>query len=257
MVPAGFRRGTVFLNGCDRFDEGLLRDSRRAYYACITQIDYNLGRLFARLREMALLDNTLILFASDHGDMLGDHHLGAKQVFLEGSAHVPMLLRLPERGTADDQRGTVCDELTGLPDIYVTCLAAAGLDMVDGYGIDGRDLREIAGGKVRRDVFFGVSGPHFAVMEGNYKYLYCAAGASELLFDLSDDPYEQHDLSEDTGMSAAKAELRGMLVAEIAAVRPDYLVGGELPADDPPDLGKLRGGWPGFHSREQPEDVMH
>ena len=257
MVPAGLRRSTVFLNGCDRFDADLLQDTRRAYYACITQIDYNLGRLFARMREMALLDNTLILFASDHGDMLGDHHLGAKQVFLEGSSHVPLLLRMPDGMPADDLRGTVCDELTSLPDIYATCLTAAKVDVPDGHKTDGMDLCRIARGRERRDAFFGVCGQHFAVVRGQYKYMYCAAGASELLFDLVDDPYEQRDLSGEAGCKTLKEELRSELVAEIAAVRPEYLAEGDLPVDEPPDLNKLRGTWPGFHSRERPEDVMH
>lgn len=256
-VPAGLRRGTTVLNGCDRFDEALLQDMRRAYYACITQIDYNLGRLFARLREMELLGNTLIVFASDHGDMLGDHHLGGKQSFLEGSSHVPLLLRMPETVSADDLRGVVCSELTCLSDVYATCLAVAGVDVPDGYEIDGMDLHEVARGRLHRDTFFGVCGPHFAILRGEHKYMYCADGASELLFDLSDDPYEQHDLSGDPGCTALKEELKHALVAEIAAVRPEYLVKGRLPAGDPPDLNKLRGVWPGFHSRERPEDVMH
>lgn len=92
-IPAGFMGPTSSLNGCDRFSPALLRDVRRAYYACLTQIDYNLGCVFARMRELGLLDNTLIIFSSDHGEMLGDHHMGAKTVFLEGSAHVPLLVR--------------------------------------------------------------------------------------------------------------------------------------------------------------------
>lgn len=257
MVPAGLRRSTFVLNGCDRFDENLLQDVRRAYYACVTQIDYNLGRLFARIRELGLLDRTVILFVSDHGDMLGDHHLGAKQVFLEGAAHVPLLLRMPESVAENDLRGIVCDELASLPDVYATCLSLAGVDVPDGHEIDGMDLHAVAGGKLRRDAFFGVCGQHFAVLSGNHKYMYCAGGASELLFDMVDDPYEQHDLCTDPAFAALKDELKGMLVAEIAAVRPEYLVEGRLPVDEAPDLDNLRGTWPGFHSRECPEDVMH
>lgn len=257
MVPPGLRRSTVMLNGCDRFDEDLIRDSRRAYYACITQIDYNLGRLFARLREMGLLENTAILFASDHGDMLGDHHIGAKQVFLEGSSHVPLLLRMPEGQRSTQLSGAVCDELATLSDIYTTCLSLGGVESPQGVDTDGLDLNAVAEGRSRREAFIGVCGQHYTILKGRHKYMYCAGGATELLFDMADDPYEQHDLSAEPGCAELKKELRLALTEEIATVRPEYLVNGQLPVEDPPDLVQLRGFWPGFHSREQPEDVMH
>lgn len=91
----------------------------------------------------------------------------------------------------------------------------------------------------------------------NNLYMYCAAGASELLFDLAADPYEQHDLAGDSECTELKLDLKNALVAEIAAVRPEYLPHGQLPVSDTPDLAKLRGAWPGFISREYPEDVLH
>ncbi len=256
-VPPGFRAATSVLNSCDRFDEALIKDVRRAYYALITQIDYNLGRLFARMRELGVLDNTLILFTSDHGDLLGDHHIGAKGAFLEGSAHVPMLMRVPEADASGDLQGQVSDALVTLADVYATCLGAAGVTPSDGYAIDGLDLREVAVGERTRETFVGVSKQHYGVVQGAYKYTYCAAGGSELLFDMVADPYEQHNLAGDAEFATVKADLREALVAELAEVRPEYLDDGDLPVDDPPDLDALRGNWPGFHSRERPEDVMH
>ena len=76
-------------------------------------------------------------------------------------------------------------------------------------------------------------------------------GGDELLFDLTADPYEQHDLSDRGDKQTLKAELIEILAAEIAAVRPEYLEDGRLPKSDPPDLDALRGFWPGFHSREK------
>ena len=94
-VPRGFLGSTRHLNNIDRYSAAQIRAVRRAYYACITHVDYTLGLLFARMREMGLLENTWIVFASDHGEMLGDHHLGAKSVYFEGSSHVPLLVRPP------------------------------------------------------------------------------------------------------------------------------------------------------------------
>ena len=261
MVPAGFRAASTYVAaGCERFSAETLLDMRRAYYACITQIDYNLGRLFARMRELDVLDNTLILFTSDHGEMLGDHHICAKSLFLEGAAHVPMLLRPPVGGMGDEERGRVCDELVCPVDVYATCLGAAGVAPPERYETDSLDLRRVARGESQRDVFFGVCRglwQYYAIIRGKHKYTYCADGASELLFDLSVDPYEQHDLASNPAHEALKEELQGALIAEIAEVRPEYLVDGQLPVRDTPDLESFRGGWPGFHSRECPEDVMH
>ena len=125
-IPAGFMSPTWQLNGIDRLSPQVIQQARRAYYACITQIDYNLGHLFARLRELGLLDDTLIVFSADHGEMLGDHHMGAKTVFLEGSAHIPMLIRGPERLIPRELTGLQSDELVCLADLMPTFLSAAG-----------------------------------------------------------------------------------------------------------------------------------
>jgi arylsulfatase len=71
--------------------------ARAAYYGLITQIDYNLGRIFAALQVHDLFNTTVILFTSDHGEMLGDHRAGAKGFLFERSNHVPMILRLSPR----------------------------------------------------------------------------------------------------------------------------------------------------------------
>jgi len=102
QIPQGYMQTTYLLNNAYRMSQEQLLDVKRAYYACITQIDYSLGLLFARIREMGLLENTWIIFTSDHGDMMGDHRMGAKSMFFEGSAHVPLLIR-PPSGAWDRQ----------------------------------------------------------------------------------------------------------------------------------------------------------
>lgn len=71
-LPPGLMTPTWSSNGIDSWSIERIRDARRAYYALITQIDYQLGLLLGRLRELGELDNTTILFTSDHGEMLGD-----------------------------------------------------------------------------------------------------------------------------------------------------------------------------------------
>ena len=99
--------------------------SKRAYYACITQIDYALGRIFGCLRENDLFKNTWIIFTADHGEMLGDHHMSQKNLFFEGSAHVPLLI-MPPQGRSLPQNISV-EAPTDLVDLYPTILAMAGL----------------------------------------------------------------------------------------------------------------------------------
>ena len=73
------------------YNDAVVRTARRAFYALCTHIDHQLRVVLGTLREEQILDDTIILFLADHGDMLGDHGLWAKRLFYEGSACVPMI----------------------------------------------------------------------------------------------------------------------------------------------------------------------
>ena len=81
-TPRAFLAGSYENTDMHLFGPEQITASRRAYYACITQVDYQLGRLFGALREHGLFENTWILFTSDHGEMLGDHYMSQKNLFL-------------------------------------------------------------------------------------------------------------------------------------------------------------------------------
>ena len=122
-IRKGSLRITYWLNTTERFSPRQMKKIRRAYYALITQIDYALGLLFARVRELGLLENTWIIFTSDHGDMLGDHHMGAKFVFQEGASHVPLIIRPPmAAGKIHEMSGKRCQRLVEMADLFPTCL---------------------------------------------------------------------------------------------------------------------------------------
>ena len=257
-VPQGFASPTFKNNGADRFDESLLRDIRRAYYACITQIDYNLGQLFARMRVLDVLDKTAILFTSDHGEMLGDHHLGGKCVFFEGSAHVPMLYR-PAKGNFDDkERGSSCDRLVCLADILPTCIALAGGRLPE-KPVDGLDLLAVHRGQAERPVFFGECENFHCVIEEQHKYTFTPIGAQELLFDLSADPHEQKDLIRTNAAPEILKKLRGRLIERLTQAGHPAVEKGILKATSPTLTPRqVRASpWPGFVSRQQPNEVMH
>ncbi len=255
-MPRGFLAPTYCLNNAYRMSEAQLADVRRAYYACITQIDYQLGLLFARLREMDLLENTWIVFTTDHGDMLGDHHMGAKSVFLEGSAHIPLIVR-PPAGPRDAKplAGTRVDRLAQLVDVMPTILKLAGVDGPD--DLDGEDLLELANAADDRTFFGSCAGQHYAVMRDNKKLCLALRGGEELLFDLDDDPHERRNLIADPDYADALTTLRAELTAKLARVEPERVQAGDIvpapPVGGPRDVLK----WPGFHSTVFPSDVLH
>lgn len=257
-IPQGFLHPTYLLNNAYRMSKEQLQDIKRAYYACITQIDYTLGLLFARLRELNLLENTWIIFTSDHGDMMGDHHLGAKSVFFEGSAHVPLIVR-PPSGSWDIHplAGKRVQSLCHLADIMPTLLGMAGI--LPPEDTDGVDLMKLAGGEPGEDrVFFGnCNDRFFAVIDGRLKYLWTSYGGGELLFDLADDPMEQRDLTQAPAYQDALRSLRGKLKEHMERHGSRWLRDGEFAPDPAPagpgDVNK----WPGFHSTVYPTDVLH
>ncbi|MDD3335313.1 MAG: sulfatase-like hydrolase/transferase [Eubacteriales bacterium] len=253
IPPAGMAAPTWKLNDAWRLTPMQLRESMRAYYACITQIDYNLGRLFARMREMNLLENTWILFTSDHGDMMGDFSLGAKGTFFEGSAHVPLLIRppMPSKGHKEFSAAR-CDELVTLADIMPTILTIAGERTPE---VDGRDLMQIHQEKISRP-FFGICGSVSALHDGRFKYCFTNAGGDELLFDMVTDPHETKNLAVLPEYAAIKMQARKALTEKLQANVPAYLgVDGQLTSKTERPINSIR--WPGFHSVFSEADVLH
>lgn len=260
-VAEGWRRGTMLLNMAHRYAAEQLREIRRAYYACITQIDYSLGLLFARLREMKLLDNTLIVFTSDHGEMLGDHHLGAKQVGFEGSAHVPMIVRPPmgDWAAREPWRGQPCKALVCLADVLPTCLDFAGVEVPVAAQVDGIDMLGCATGKAAREIFFGEAETYHYVRQGSYKYLFETWNGTELLFDLKQDPYEQRDLVRAGSHEAVRADLALKLTQRLQASGHPAVKSGHLAAEARERLKPVfrTNGWPGFCSTKLPSETLH
>ena len=84
-TPQGFLAGSYENTNQHLFGKEQRAASKRAYYACITQIDYALGRIFGCLRENDLFKNTWVIFTADHGEMLGDHHMSQKNLFFEAA----------------------------------------------------------------------------------------------------------------------------------------------------------------------------
>ncbi len=107
-------------------------NSMRAYYASVTFIDAQIGKLIDTLEELKLMDNTIIVFWSDHGYMLGDHGLWQKQTLFERTAHQPLFIYAPGYTKGN------CNAIVELIDLYPTLAELAGLQTPD-Y-LDGKSL---------------------------------------------------------------------------------------------------------------------
>ena len=255
-TPQAFLEPTYCLNNAYRMSKEQLMDARRAYYACITQIDYQLGLLFARMREMCLLENTWIVFTSDHGDMLGDHHMAAKSTFLEGSAHIPLLIRPPQK-TWDTKpmAGRKVDSLVDLADILPTILNIAGVPVPEDH--DGIDLMTLMDKTADRDFYGACSDAFFCLIQNEFKYTWARAGGEELLFNLKQDPMEQHNLAGSQGAASVLEAMRSALIQRMAAHDSPCVHEGKL-NPGPPVVGPQQvSKWPGFHSTVVDTDVLH
>ncbi|MEM6333023.1 MAG: sulfatase-like hydrolase/transferase [Planctomycetota bacterium] len=245
LVPDALKTDTIKFSQIHRFSEPQLAASRRAYYACISQVDYNLGLLFARLRETGLLENTWIVFTSDHGEMLGDHWLSTKSLLLEPAANVPLIIRPPSPvNDLGVEPGTTRDGLVCLADLLPNFLALASVDPPS--GIDGRNLLAQPGQADRRERLFGAVDDRVAVIEQDLKLHRCLSDDSELMFDLTQDPLETRNLAGDPTHATERTRLAGLLDA-LGWRRP------HASAEHQPSLNR----WPGFHSTEVESDVFH
>ena len=190
---------------------------RRGYVAAIALIDEQIGRVLDRLDELGLADDTLVVFTSDHSDMLGDHGLLVKgAVPYEGNVHVPLIVRWPGRVGA----GGVSDQVVQLNDLAAMSLnAAGGDDFVMPDAIDPlRGRREVATCVYRNSGLAAGHVPfdppiHMALaFDGRWKL--CRYGdGGELLFDLRDDPRERTDRSGDPRAADARQRLASFVDA--------------------------------------------
>jgi len=191
-----------------------LRRVRRAYYALVTYIDIKVGQLLDSLQENGLRQDTIVIFTSDHGDMLGEKGMVQKRTFYEWSSRVPLLLRFPDGW----QRGAVRAEPISLVDLLPTCLDMVGVQ--DWLPVDGRSLLDLLDGRdmQERVVFseyhsLGAYAPCFMVRQGQWKYVHIH-GYDAQLFDLQADPGEWHNLAGQPEYQATEAHLKACLLQQ-------------------------------------------
>lgn len=213
--------------------------ARAAYLGLVTQTDHQLKRMFDHLRVEDEWEDTLVVFASDHGEMLGDHHLWRKSYPFEGSARVPLIVRPP--ASMDIERGAVRYHPVGLHDFMPTMLDVAGVD-VPGT-VKGRSLVDLLDGAPDdgRQFYHGEHAPIYAPENGTQflvdestKYVWNTVTGDELLFDLSEDPGETVDRSDDPAYADRLATMRAALVDRLAVREEEFVRNGDMYATDRP-----------------------
>ncbi len=187
----------------------VVRRARAAYFALCEFMDRQLGTVLDALEEAGLVDDTLVVYTSDHGDMAGEHGLFGKSVFYEGSVGIPMIARLPGQVAPGQRRSRPCS-LVDLGPTLVELAGAGPMERVDGRSLvpalQGRadDVAlapdtEAVVSEVMNVQHANCDHPARMVRLGRYKvWVYPAqAGMPPALFDLETDPREQHDLADD------------------------------------------------------------
>lgn len=174
--------------------------ARASYFACVTYLDEVIGDLLARLERDGLLDNTIIVYTSDHGELAGEHGVWWKHSWHEASARVPLIISRPEQRRGDAPAAVV-DTAVGLVDLFPTLCGLAGVETPD--GLVGQDLapaleedKEPPARPIVTDNLvprWGEGTEFRMVRQGNYKYVRFRH-APPLAFDLAADLNEQQNL---------------------------------------------------------------
>lgn len=204
------------------------RTVRPAYQGLITQLDDNLGRLFDYMENSGLMDDTLIIFTADHGDFLGDHWFGEKELFYEQVQRVPLIVVDPSPA-ADATRGGVEPRMAESVDILPTILSWLGLPLAT-HRLEGRNLLPLLYGQHTdwRDCVFSEldysyrlarqivgkttqNARAWSVRTDRWRYVYWM-DEPEQLYDLESDPDQFIDLGRSPNHEAVRAECRSRLM---------------------------------------------
>lgn len=213
-----------FRNIAAPYSEKEREDAMRAFFAQCTHIDYSIRLIIGSLREHNLLDDTIIVFMSDHGDMLFDHNMVAKRLFYESSASIPLIFSgrpiLEYRGKGYEKKlCQICDVMPTLLDLCgIECA-----DEMDGFSIFSNHKRDYVFGEIGDDVK-----ATRMIRDEKYKLIYYPAGNVSQLFDIENDRREEHDLASDPAYSDVLHRLQNLLIGKLHGSDSEWVKNGRL-----------------------------
>jgi len=181
-----------------RFSDADIRRARRAYYGSISYLDKMIGEILETLEATGSAENTAIVFASDHGEMLGERGMWFKKHFFEPSLRIPLLMKIP--GVAPQQIATPVSLVDLLPTFMGLATGTGWTSEVQ--PLDGTDLTLLLQQEQPDRAVYAeylaeaTTAPILMIRQGRYKFI-CSADDPPLLFDLIDDPDERRNLATD------------------------------------------------------------
>lgn len=208
-----------------------MRSLRAVYLGLVSEVDAHVGLLIESLKASGQFDETLIIVTSDHGEMLGDHHMWGKESFFEPAFHIPLIIRDPKRR---ETAGKTVDAFTESIDLAPTLLGWLGREAA--LGFNGRSLMPFLDGqapKAWRDYMFAeldlgdperatcyqeqldlpMSRCNLAILrEERWKYVHVNGRLPPLLFDMIDDPEEKQNLACDPAYAPQLLRLAGRML---------------------------------------------
>src|SRR5690625_5183842 len=223
-----------------------LQQAQAAYYALITHIDYQIGRFLLAMQEYGVYDNTVILFVSDHGELLGDHRLFRKTLPYEGSAKVPLIIADPGNYLKLD-KNLQLEQVAELKDIMPTLLHVAKLEIPS--TVEGKSLLSLwkqKGGSWRDYIHgeheHGLDSFHY-ITNGKEKYIWFSQTGKEQFFYLEADPQELQNLIDDSKAQDRITLRRNQLIRERISREEGYTDGKDLIVGQVvrPTLTRLKG----------------
>ena len=215
------------------FGDAYTKNSRRHYYANVTFVDEEIGKIVQALKDEGMYDNALICYISDHGDMLGDHYHWRKTYPYEGSTHVPYIVKWPANyGIA---KGGKVDAPVELRDLLPTFLKAA--DGKVPQDMDGKSLLALTRGQreqwrryidLEHATCYSPDNYWCALTDGKIKYVWRFHSGEEELFDLQKDPHELKNVAGDANYRACLLEMRTAMADHLSERGEEFVKDGNL-----------------------------
>lgn len=220
---------TDSIYGCS--DETMRHDAMAGYYGSISHVDHQIGRIITTLREEGVYDDTIIVFVSDHGEMLFDHSLWRKVFPYEGSTHIPFIMHIGKH-VADILPHKV-NGIAELRDVMPSLLDLCDLTIPE--SVDGISLKEniLTNQQAIRTYLHGEHSfhsslsNHYIVTETD-KYIWYSETGKQQYFDLVKDPTETHNAIHEEAYQQRIAELRQYLIDELKDREEGYSDGTQL-----------------------------
>ncbi len=203
-----------------KFERSPIQKMRRAYYGAVSFMDRQVGRLLAELDRLKLRDNTIVVFVSDHGYLLGEHHMWKKAKLWEEAIHVPMIISAPGK-----KQGVTCDHFVELVDLYPTLTELAGLPKEP--GAQGQSLVPLLdnpqGSLPKTDALIQV-GAGFGLRSGKWAYMWYPKTKKHkqqgvMLYDLEKDPEQYTNLAGNSDYASIRKRLHKRLMQRIEAAK--------------------------------------